>query len=63
MVVTERGIVPSVEGGDDGYLLWVPVSPAETRGMPTGLMLISGPSASTGVFGLCHVRPTQPKHR
>jgi hypothetical protein len=22
------------------------------------LMLISGPSASTGVFGLCHVRPT-----
>jgi hypothetical protein len=26
--------------------------------MPTGLMLISGPSASTREFGLCHVRPT-----
>jgi hypothetical protein len=58
MVVTERGIVPSVEGGDDGYLLRVPVSSAETRRMPTGLMLILGPSANTGVFGLCHVRPT-----
>jgi NADH dehydrogenase len=56
-MASQRSIMPSVEGGD-GYLSRVPVSPAETRRIPTGLMLISGPSASTGVFGLCHVRPT-----
>lgn len=35
-----------------------PVSPAETRRTPTGLILISGPSASMEMFGLCHVRST-----
>ena len=51
---------PSSTGPVNGHVAgarFIPLHLRERKRVSTGLIAISGPSTSTTVFGLCHVRP------